>query len=110
MRGAQTSRALRVLMNVRGGPIAARQLPAVSLCSRKDGLVPRRTFTTGTALRSAKEINKGASKLFDSADDAVADIKSGSTILSSGFGLCGVAGTHFPALPQTFDHETKDTS
>lgn len=96
MRGAQASRTLRVLANVRGGPIAARQLPAVSLSPRKDGLVPRRTFSAGTALRSAKEVSKGSSKLFDSADDAVADIKSGSTILSSGFGLCGVAGALFP--------------
>jgi len=32
------------------------------------------------------------SKVFKSADEAVADIKSGSTLLSSGFGLCGVAG------------------
>lgn len=95
MRGAQTSRTLRVLVNARSGPIAARQLPAVSLYPRRDGLVARRAFTAGTALRSAKEVNKGASKLFDSADSAVADIKSGSTILSSGFGLCGVAGT-FP--------------
>jgi 3-oxoacid CoA-transferase len=30
--------------------------------------------------------------VYKSAEDAVADIKSGSTILSSGFGLCGVAG------------------
>lgn len=34
----------------------------------------------------------GNSKVYKSAEDAVADIKSGSTILSSGFGLCGVAG------------------
>lgn len=35
---------------------------------------------------------RGTSKLFKSADEAVADIKSGSTILSAGFGLCGTAG------------------
>lgn len=40
----------------------------------------------------APKIERGASKLFKDADAAVADIKSGSTILSSGFGLCGVAG------------------
>src|SRR5687768_913357 len=33
-------------------------------------------------------VNRGESKLFESADEAVADIKSGSVILSSGFGLC----------------------
>ena len=38
----------------------------------------------------------GSSKLFKGADEAVADLKSGSTILSAGFGLCGTAG----AFPQ----------
>lgn len=42
--------------------------------------------------RLAPKVERGASKLFENADKAVADIKSGSTILSSGFGLCGVAG------------------
>ena len=37
-------------------------------------------------------VKRGDSKLYDSADEGVADIKSGSVILSSGFGLCGVAG------------------
>lgn len=41
----------------------------------------------------APKIERGGSKVFKDADAAVADIKSGSTILSSGFGLCGVAGT-----------------
>jgi hypothetical protein len=37
-------------------------------------------------------VSRGAPKLFKDADTAVADLKSGSTILSSGFGLCGTAG------------------
>jgi len=37
-------------------------------------------------------VSRGASKLFKDVDAAVADLKSGSTILSSGFGLCGTAG------------------
>lgn len=37
--------------------------------------------------------DRARSKVFKDADEAVADIKSGSTILSAGFGLCGVAGT-----------------
>jgi 3-oxoacid CoA-transferase len=41
---------------------------------------------------------RGGSKLFKDADAAVADVKSGSTILSSGFGLCGVAETLITAL------------
>lgn len=40
----------------------------------------------------APKIERGGYKLFKNADDAVADLQSGSTILSSGFGLCGVAG------------------
>ena len=35
---------------------------------------------------------RGGSKLFKDADEAVADIKSGSIILSAGFGVCGTAG------------------
>ncbi|THC97458.1 hypothetical protein EYZ11_003046 [Aspergillus tanneri] len=46
----------------------------------------------------APKINRGASKLFKNADEAVADLKSGSTILSSGFGLCGVAETLISAM------------
>lgn len=37
-------------------------------------------------------IDRTRSKLFKDADEAVADLKSGSTILSAGFGLCGTAG------------------
>ncbi|KAK3058506.1 hypothetical protein LTR09_000070 [Extremus antarcticus] len=39
-----------------------------------------------------------ASKVYASADEAVADIKSGSTLLSAGFGLCGTAETLVKAL------------
>ena len=35
---------------------------------------------------------RDTSKLWENADKAVADVKSGSTILSAGFGLCGTAG------------------
>ena len=43
----------------------------------------------------APQIVRGASKVFKSADEAVADVQSGSVILSAGFGLCGVAGAVF---------------
>lgn len=43
------------------------------------------------------KVDRSKSKLYSSADEAVADIKSGSVILSSGFGLCGVAGVYFQA-------------
>ncbi|KAL4738100.1 hypothetical protein BDV11DRAFT_216249 [Aspergillus similis] len=54
--------------------------------------------TTIEKTAHAPKIDRAASKLFRSADDAVADIESGSTILSSGFGLCGVADTLITAI------------
>ncbi|ATY63379.1 coenzyme A [Cordyceps militaris] len=57
----------------------------------------RRTFVATTALLSQKK-PAPYSKLWDSADHAVADVKSGATILSAGFGLCGVAETLIEAL------------
>lgn len=51
-----------------------------------------RCSSTAQAGSLAPKIERGGSKLYKDADAAVADIKSGSTILSSGFGLCGVAG------------------
>lgn len=50
-----------------------------------------RGFATTKITLSANKKENG-SKVFRTADLAVADIQSGSTILSSGFGLCGVAG------------------
>lgn len=44
------------------------------------------------------KVDRSKSKLYASADEAVADIKSGSVILSSGFGLCGVAGVYISVL------------
>ncbi|KAK4940628.1 hypothetical protein LTR10_019258 [Elasticomyces elasticus] len=43
-------------------------------------------------------IDRTRSKLFKDADEAVADLKSGSTILSAGFGLCGTAETIIEAI------------
>lgn len=39
---------------------------------------------------------RGGSKVFRSADDAIADVQDGAVILSAGFGLCGVAGMSAP--------------
>ncbi|KAK5136681.1 hypothetical protein LTR08_002334 [Meristemomyces frigidus] len=41
---------------------------------------------------------RGQRKVFDSVDEAVADIKSGSILLSAGFGLCGTADTIIGAI------------
>ncbi|CAG8141439.1 unnamed protein product [Penicillium salamii] len=53
---------------------------------------------TAPLLSLAPKIERGGSKVFKDADAAVTDIKSGSTILSSGFGLCGVAETLINAM------------
>ncbi|KAL7629842.1 hypothetical protein AAE478_001365 [Parahypoxylon ruwenzoriense] len=41
---------------------------------------------------------QGGSKVFKSADEAVADLKDGDVVLSAGFGLCGVAETLIQAI------------
>ncbi|KAI0173150.1 succinyl-CoA:3-ketoacid-coenzyme A transferase subunit B [Hypoxylon sp. FL1284] len=41
---------------------------------------------------------RGGSKVYASADEAVADLKDGDVILSAGFGLCGVAETLIQAI------------
>ncbi|QIW99907.1 hypothetical protein AMS68_005425 [Peltaster fructicola] len=67
------------------------------------GLGQRRQFTCTAFLRreasgGAPAKQRGQKKVFDSVDEAVADIKSGSTLLSAGFGLCGTAETLIAAL------------
>jgi 3-oxoacid CoA-transferase len=49
-------------------------------------------------VRGAPIIDRSKSKLWNSAKEAVADIQSGSTVLSAGFGLCGVAETLIHAI------------
>ncbi|KAI3396072.1 hypothetical protein diail_489 [Diaporthe ilicicola] len=77
--------------------------------STRAATTPRRLFSSSTVRRSAGSSaqeseskapapTRGASKLYPDADAAVADVKSGSVILSSGFGLCGVAETIITAL------------
>ncbi|KAH0372844.1 3-oxoacid CoA-transferase, partial [Aureobasidium melanogenum] len=58
--------------------------------------IPRKEPIAGDAEPPTKLV--GNSKVYKSAEDAVKDIKSGSTILSSGFGLCGVAETIIQAI------------
>ncbi|KIW52299.1 hypothetical protein PV05_07947 [Exophiala xenobiotica] len=43
-------------------------------------------------------IDRTRSKVFKDADEAVADLKSGSTLFSAGFGLCGTAETIIAAI------------
>ncbi|EXJ90491.1 succinyl-CoA:3-ketoacid-coenzyme A transferase [Capronia coronata CBS 617.96] len=59
----------------------------------------KREFSVSSGLREAPEARqRSASKVFSSADEAIADLKDGTTILSSGFGLCGVAETLIDAI------------
>ncbi|KAI8953078.1 succinyl-CoA:3-ketoacid-coenzyme A transferase subunit B [Xylaria longipes] len=48
--------------------------------------------------RPAPARSRGGSKVFGSADEAIADVKDGDVILSAGFGLCGVAETLIQAI------------
>jgi len=64
-----------------------------------------RSFSQSSLWRSvaAPTVSRGDSKIFKSADEAVADVQSGSVLLSSGFGLCGVAcesSHHQPSIHQ----------
>ncbi|KAK1240549.1 hypothetical protein MKX07_004577 [Trichoderma sp. CBMAI-0711] len=61
----------------------------------------RSRFLSTTAFRFSQQQKsqvRPKSKVVASADEAVADIKSGSVLLSSGFGLCGIAETLIQAL------------
>ncbi|PTU22342.1 hypothetical protein P175DRAFT_0490812 [Aspergillus ochraceoroseus IBT 24754] len=72
-------------------------LPPVASIARARYSTP--SPRTGESTRArAPAIDRSASKLFKNADEAVADLQSGSTILSSGFGLCGVADTIISAI------------
>ncbi|ROT42681.1 succinyl-CoA:3-ketoacid-coenzyme A transferase subunit B [Sodiomyces alkalinus F11] len=108
MRASQSSLAHRLLISLRASNAlrpAACQLPP-RIFARRDGpTTTLRTLTTSKTRWSAPAAteHRGKSKLFKSADAAVADIKSRSTILSSGFGLCGVAETLITALARRGD-------
>ncbi|KAF1985962.1 succinyl-CoA:3-ketoacid-coenzyme A transferase subunit B [Aulographum hederae CBS 113979] len=70
-------------------PVAACQLRRIQVAahaSREESSIP------------GSSTQRSGSKVFSSADEAVADLQSGSTILSSGFGLCGVAETLISAI------------
>lgn len=64
-------------------------------------LSPSRLYTTTPPHHEATATTPGSrsgSKVWSSATEAVADIASGSTILSAGFGLCGTAETLIHAM------------
>ena len=87
---------LRVTLHDARPPIYSFQQLAAASTGRAQTCQTRGLRTSKTAWSAnapkAPAKRRGSSKLYESADEAVADVQSGSTILSSGFGLCGVAG------------------
>jgi hypothetical protein len=75
-------------------------------------LSSRRYYLVDNKQAPAPAKSRGSSKVFESADEAIADVEDGAVILSAGFGLCGVAGmvffelTKFP-LPSEKQDETE---
>ncbi|EXJ80948.1 succinyl-CoA:3-ketoacid-coenzyme A transferase [Capronia epimyces CBS 606.96] len=65
---------------------------------RRDFSVSARLGEARVSLRGAEVRQRSTSKVFKSADDAIADLKDGTSILSAGFGLCGVAETLIDAI------------
>lgn len=55
---------------------------------------------TPLSVRLASTQATRESKVFESASEAVKDIKSGSIVLSSGFGLCGTPDTLIKAISE----------
>lgn len=87
-------------VKTRAAPMAAtlmRSLRAARPTGCARPLWATRGFATTLAARS--QPSTGGSKLFPDADAAVDDVQSGSTLLSAGFGLCGVAGASPPSSP-----------
>ncbi|KAI9152268.1 Succinyl-CoA:3-ketoacid coenzyme A transferase 1 [Paramyrothecium foliicola] len=82
-----------VSLIVRLRPVAA-PAPSAWMCSFT--VKGRRLFSTTTVAFSAN--SSSHSKVFRDADAAVADVKSGSTILSAGFALTRIADTIIEAL------------
>lgn len=83
----------RIQLGVRCTAVARPSLRPVA------GIRSRAKYSTAVEQPTlAPKIDRSSSKVFKNADEAVADIKSGSTILSAGFGLCGVAETIIQAM------------
>jgi 3-oxoacid CoA-transferase len=61
------------------------------------------SFYTPLSVRLASTEAPIRSKVYESASEAVKDIKSGSIVLSSGFGLCGTPDTLIKAISENPD-------
>ncbi|KAH7406836.1 hypothetical protein DE146DRAFT_648574 [Phaeosphaeria sp. MPI-PUGE-AT-0046c] len=87
--------------------VSRRSLPAQLRAART--VSPTWRFTNqirgiSAVSQRAPIIDRSKSKLFKDADEAVADIQNGSTVLSAGFGLCGVAETLIQAIQKRGPH------
>lgn len=76
-----------------GGGVRALRASSGARLKLNNAHCARRSFSHSAGWRSVAVpgVDRGGSKLWESADEAVADVRSGSVLLSSGFGLCGVA-------------------
>ncbi|KAL2151247.1 hypothetical protein VTH82DRAFT_6345 [Thermothelomyces myriococcoides] len=100
MLARQASSCSRQLATVAARAVSAGPRGAPLLGGTRFAVGCTRNFSQSRHWRSVAvpDVDRAASKVWKSADEAVADIKSGSVILSSGFGLCGVASTLITAL------------
>lgn len=80
--------------------VTARRAQSLRLSTATSRFIPatRRTYAAEAVSQPPR-----SKKIYSSADEAVADIKSGSTLLSGGFGLCGTPDTLIQALAKRKD-------
>ncbi|OAG44194.1 hypothetical protein AYO21_01651 [Fonsecaea monophora] len=95
---APSSRSLRPLSSTALISLAPRTQVKKRYFSAKSSRRERQEAVSAQPRRQAPVVDRGASKVFKSADDAIADVPDGVTVLSAGFGLCGVAETLIDAI------------
>jgi hypothetical protein len=96
-------------INVKKGGERETSLPTYLLLTinmlrslRNSALKAARIYTP-LSVRLASTQAPAVSKVYQSASEAVKDIKSGSIVLSSGFGLCGTPDTLIKAISENSD-------
>ncbi|KAK4161746.1 mitochondrial succinyl-CoA:3-ketoacid coenzyme A transferase 1 [Cladorrhinum sp. PSN259] len=109
LRRSSTTTAPTVPVPALRAPACSRQLPIALRGGLRTLRAPPRQHLKVNGIRSfsitrnwrsveVQETERSDSKLWASADEAVADVQSGSVLLSAGFGLCGIASTLIAAL------------
>ncbi|KAH9945941.1 3-oxoacid CoA-transferase [Epithele typhae] len=74
-----------------------------SVPPRAHGRGPTRVQSGAYSTVAAAEEAPGKTKVWDSVEEAIADVKSGDVLLSGGFGLCGTPDTLIGALAEKKD-------